>query len=121
MRAVNIIALLLAGVFLSVPHAAMAQGRDEAGALNQQIIQLYNQGRYSDAIPLARRLLAINEKSLGSNHPAVASCLNILAELYHARGRYGDAERLYKRSLAIAEKALGSRPSYGRKIAEQSG
>ena len=80
--ATNIIAALLIGLFLVVPHAASAQGLDEATALNQQVIQLYNQGRYSEAIPLAQRTLAIVEKALGPNHPDVALALNNLANLY---------------------------------------
>jgi hypothetical protein len=62
MKTVKIIATLLIGFFLSVPHAALAQV-DEAAALNQQVLQLYSQGRYSEAIPLAQRTLAIVEKA----------------------------------------------------------
>ena len=105
MRKVKIIAVVLVGFFfLSVPPAALAQGLDEATALNQQAIQLYIQGRYSEAIPLAQRTLAIVEKALGPDNPDVATALDSLAQLYSARGRYADAEPLYKRSLAIKEK-----------------
>jgi CHAT domain-containing protein/Flp pilus assembly protein TadD len=106
-RTVKIIAVFLVGFFLSVPRAALAQGLDEATALNQQVIQLYNQGRYSEAISLAQRTLTIVEKALGPDNPDVATALNNLADLYRAQGRYPDAETLYKRSLAIREKALG--------------
>ena len=123
-RTVKIIAVFLVGLFLSVPRAALAQGLDEAATLNQQVLQLYSQGRYSEAIPLAQRALAIREKALGSDHPEVAQSLNNpaelyrvqvevvislnnLAELYRIQGRYADAEPLFKRSLAINEKALG--------------
>jgi tetratricopeptide (TPR) repeat protein len=98
-RTVAIIAALLICFFLSVPHAALAQGLDEATALNQQVTQLYNQGRYSEAIPLAQRVLTICEKALGPDHPDVATSLNNLAELYRVQGRYADAERLYERSF----------------------
>jgi tetratricopeptide (TPR) repeat protein len=59
---------------------------------------------YADAEPLFRRLLAIREKSLGPDHPDVATTLNDLAELYRNAGRYADAEPLCKRALAIREK-----------------
>jgi tetratricopeptide (TPR) repeat protein len=65
------------------------------------------QGRYADAEPLYKRALAIGEKALGPDHPAVAIRLNNLALLYRVQGRYADAEPLYKRALAIDEKALG--------------
>jgi tetratricopeptide (TPR) repeat protein len=79
----------------------------DAASLNQQVLQLYNQGRYSEAIPLAQRALTIREKALSSDHPDVAQALNNLAELYRAQGHYADAEPLYKRALATWEKALG--------------
>jgi CHAT domain-containing protein/tetratricopeptide (TPR) repeat protein len=69
--------------------------------------ELYQAGKYSEAIPLAQRALAIREKSLGRDHPDVAYSLNYLAVLYGNQGRYADAEPLYKRSLAIWEKSLG--------------
>jgi uncharacterized membrane protein YccF (DUF307 family) len=73
-RTLNIIAVLLVGFWLAVPHVALGQSSSvgdtvDADALNQQIIQLYNQGRYSEAIPLAQRALAIREKALRPDHP----------------------------------------------------
>jgi tetratricopeptide (TPR) repeat protein len=105
-RTLNIIAVLLVGL-LTVTHAAFAQVRDESAALTQQVIQLYAQGRYSEAMPLAQRALAIREKALGPNDPDVGVLLENLAMLYRAQGRYADAEPMFKRSLAILEKALG--------------
>ena len=40
-------------------------------------------------------------------HPAVATNLNNLAELYREQGKYAKAEPLNQRALAIREKALG--------------
>jgi hypothetical protein len=62
-KIVAIIAALLIGLLLSVPHAALAQSLFEANDLNQQVIQLYKQGRYSEAIPLAQRTLTILEST----------------------------------------------------------
>ena len=60
-----------------------------------------------EAETLYRRALAIQEKQLGPNHPAVAATLNNLAVLLAGRGRYQDAEPMHQRALAIAEKSLG--------------
>jgi tetratricopeptide (TPR) repeat protein len=65
------------------------------------------QGRYADAEPLFKRSLAIQEKSLGPDHPFVATSLKNLAFLYQNQGRYSDAEPLCLRSLAIREKSFG--------------
>ncbi len=79
----------------------------EAEKLNQRAWELFQQGKYTEAIPLAEKALAIREKVLGLEHLDVATSLNNLAELYPVQGDYSKAEPLYVRSLAIREKALG--------------
>jgi tetratricopeptide (TPR) repeat protein len=64
-------------------------------------------GRFSEAEPLARRALAIDEASYGSDHPNVARDLNNLAELLRATNRLAEAELLYRRALAIDEASYG--------------
>ena len=80
---------------------------EEAKALNQQAVELYQAGRYQEALPLAQRALEINEKALGPEHPDTAASLNNLAGLYEAMGAYEKALPLYQRALKIREKALG--------------
>jgi len=75
--------------------------------LNFKIESLRQQGRYQEAIPIAKKVLAIREKDFVPNNPDTAQSLNYLALLYYAQGDYAKAEPLYKRSLAIWEKALG--------------
>jgi tetratricopeptide (TPR) repeat protein len=99
-----------------VPHARIIADhalRTDAGleeatsALNQSGIYLKARGAYAEAEPLYRRALAIGEKTLGSEHPDVATRLNNLAGLLRATGRSGEAELLFRRALAIGEKTLG--------------
>jgi len=99
-----------------VPHARIvadyALGTDAgleeaASALNQSGIYLEARGAYDEAEPLFRRALAIVEKTLGPEHPKVATGLNNLAEVLRATGRYDEAKPLYRRALAIGEKTLG--------------
>ncbi|TRV53305.1 MAG: tetratricopeptide repeat protein [Microcystis panniformis Mp_MB_F_20080800_S26D] len=79
----------------------------EAERLTQQVIQLYQQGKYNEAIPLAEQALAIIKQQLGDNHPLTAQSLNNLALLYDSQGRYSEAEPLYKEALAIWKQQLG--------------
>jgi CHAT domain-containing protein len=78
-----------------------------ATGLNNLASLYHNQGKYTEAVSLYKRSLAINEKALGPQHPSVALSLNNIASLYLSQGKYTDAEPLLKRSLAINEKALG--------------
>ncbi|GBE92964.1 kinesin [Nostoc cycadae WK-1] len=79
----------------------------EALKLDEQALKLYQEGKYSTGIPLAKRALAIYEMVLGKENLDVATSLNNLAALYRAQGNYQQAEPLYLRSLAILEKVLG--------------
>jgi len=75
--------------------------------LNAQVRQLYQQGKYAEAVPLAQESLPLAEATFGPEHPNVATSLNNLAVLYKQQDRYADAEPLYKRAVAILQKALG--------------
>jgi tetratricopeptide (TPR) repeat protein len=70
-------------------------------------LSLAHSGEYARAEPLYRRALAIDEKTLGPDHPTVATVLSNLAALLQDRGDYAGAEPLLRRALAIYEKALG--------------
>ncbi|MCC5899056.1 MAG: tetratricopeptide repeat protein, partial [Phormidium sp. BM_Day4_Bin.17] len=80
---------------------------EEANRLNQQVIRLYREDNYQEAIPLAQQALEIRETALGESHPDVATSLHDLAQLYYFQGNYNAAEPLYRRSLEIREVALG--------------
>ena len=101
--------LCLAVILSCVTHGSdMAYGQSPAllEAYNRYNT-LYQQGRYSDALPYATEALRLGEEELGPDHPTTATLLNNLALLYKTQGKYAEAEPLYRRSLAIREKALG--------------
>ena len=80
---------------------------EQAHRLNQQVLQLLDESRYQEAMPLARQALAIRETTLGESHFYVATSLNNLASLYHNQGNYSAAEPLYRRALEIRKNLLG--------------
>lgn len=80
---------------------ALAMLLDEVGSA------FYYQARFPTAEPFFRRSLAIDEQSLGPDHPNVARDLNNLARLLQATNRVEEAELLNRRALAILEKAPG--------------
>ena len=75
--------------------------------LNNLAQLLQDTNRLSDAEPLMRRALAIDEASFGPDHPNVARDLNNLAQLLQATNRLSDAEPLMRRALAIDEASFG--------------
>ncbi|NET59404.1 MAG: tetratricopeptide repeat protein, partial [Symploca sp. SIO2E6] len=84
----------------------------EAEKLNQKAFQLYQEGKYSEAILLAEKALAIRQRILGQEHPDVATSLNNLAFLYYSQGRYEKAESLYQQALEILKRILGPEHPY---------
>src|ERR1700730_17511119 len=94
------------GGALSAPAVPASKPLAEAERLTKQAGSLYQQGQYAQAEPLIRQALAIREKALVPDHPAVAESLNNLALLSKQLGRYGEAEALFRRSVAIRENAL---------------
>jgi CHAT domain-containing protein/Tfp pilus assembly protein PilF len=93
---------LIASVCLTAPSSA--QGVAARGA---HIEELSRAGRYSEAIPLARQLLADMEKAHGPVDRDVAGALNNLALLYSDVGNDAEAEPMNKRAIAIIEKVFG--------------
>jgi tetratricopeptide (TPR) repeat protein len=65
-------------------------------------------GQYVEAESLLRGALAIDEKTLGSDHPDLAFALNNLAFFYmQVQHNYVKAEPLIQHALAISERTLG--------------
>ena len=62
-------------------------------------------GEYSTAESLFQRALAIREKTLGREHPTVASILSSLGMLDYLRHNNSNAESLYKRAISAWDKA----------------
>ncbi len=91
---------------LVVASAVLAQ-QEKWNELNQQVVKLYQDGKYTEATVIAEKSLEVAENAFGPDNASVATSLNNLADLYRWQGKYSEAEALYKRSLTIREKALG--------------
>ena len=103
-------------------RASQAQGANERDALNKQVVQLYQAGKYAEATEVAKRALALAERQFGPEHLDIGTPLNNLGALYWAQGRYAEVEPLYKRSLAIREAALGAdHPDVGQSLNNLAG
>jgi tetratricopeptide (TPR) repeat protein len=108
MRSVWLFLVVLGlGVLSAGAAAADEPSLEEAHRLGQQALELYQAGRYQEALPLQQRALELNEKILGPEHPETVTGLNNLAGIYEALGAFAKALALHQRALAIREKALG--------------
>jgi len=89
------------------PPTADERTLEEARRLFDESLSLRQKGKYNEALPPAERALAIRERVLGAEHPAVADSLNQVATLLDDKQDYAKAEAPNLRALAIREKALG--------------
>ena len=95
--------LILGAVFFAL-SVATAQSENYSTVLSR-LKELKNQGRYAEAIPVAKDFLELSKKEYGPIGEAAG--LSSLGMLYEKQGRYGEAEPILERALAIREKALG--------------
>lgn len=117
-----VLMLLCASAGAARGQAAGADGQAEAARLNAEVLRLYRERKYDEALPLARRVLEIRERAAaGGEDMAVASALNNLAAIHARKGKNDEAERLLRRSLAIAEKRVGADTDFAADVASQLG
>lgn len=93
----------------SLPTIAPSAPLEEANQLDQQVQKLKKQGKYEEAIPLARKALHLREKVLGlkyRDNRNVAVSLNTLGELLWRQGEYQEAEQLHKRAELISKEPV---------------
>ena len=102
-------AALIAAATLLFSSPALAASKSFEDAL-QSSSELYEQGRFQEVIPLAKKALAIAERQIGTDDAAFASLLENLATVYEAELQYDKAHPLYQRALDIRVKVYGSNP-----------
>jgi tetratricopeptide (TPR) repeat protein len=98
--------LLALGLWIFACSASSAED-DDPNALNQQVKQLIEEGKYPEAVPLAEKAVELAKRVYGPEHPYTATSLNNLGELRQAMGEYPKAEPLLQEALRIRQKVLG--------------
>ncbi|HZS05149.1 MAG TPA: TonB family protein [Blastocatellia bacterium] len=86
-------------------HQSPQQG--EAARLHATVVKLYNEKKYDEALPLARRVVELRETELGKEHELLVASLVNLAMIYKARQDYFNAESAFRRAIKIREKISG--------------
>ena len=78
--------------------------KEKLKRLDSQLEELYSQGQYAEAIPIAEEILSISISILGKDHPDIVA---FLAILHQEQGNYDEALSLHKRALAARISVLG--------------
>ena len=85
-------------------HLSTQQNSD----INYRGWLLREQGRYVDALEYHQKALTNHERSLGPEHPLVATSLYDIGVCYSYLSDYERAENYFLESLKIREKVLGA-------------
>ena len=92
----------------NLANVLQQQGKDDLLSPSEARAQTrFNLQAYTETENLFRKALAIQERTLGPDHPATANTLNNLSTYLDRRGRPEEAEPLQRRALDILEKRLG--------------
>jgi CHAT domain-containing protein/tetratricopeptide (TPR) repeat protein len=76
---------------------------NDKNQFNPVVQELYEAGKYAEALPLAQRYAEEMQSGHGATAVQYADALTSLGDVYRALGRAAEAESFYKRALAINE------------------
>jgi len=102
-----ILLLSTASLFLSTTLFQESSELKEATELTDSVVKLFNQQKFDEALPLAKRALQIREKLLPATDPLVVTSLTYLGDVYVAKGDYYAAKKIFERLLPIVEERSG--------------
>ena len=102
----SLFVLLALGLWILAGPALLAKG-DDPDALNKQVTQLIEQGKYQEAIPIAERAVEVAKRSSGPEHPETGAALDNFGLLFTKIADYGKAEPPLQEALQIRQKVLG--------------
>ena len=115
------ILLALAALGASAEQGSAQKEAAEAERLNAEVLKLYREGKYDEALPVAERVLELREKAFGGEDLKVAYALVNLANVRERRGEYKEAEPLFTRALAVAEKRGAAETDFAADVHTQLG
>jgi tetratricopeptide (TPR) repeat protein len=103
--------ILVAGLTVVLPEmlAAQAQTKSPIGEASNRATELFNAGKYGEAVPLALRALTLTKAKYPPGHAEVIQATHNLAMIYRFNDQSAEAEKLFRENLAINEKKNGPR------------
>ena len=122
----SVLALIILALVTLNTSAAQGGGKAqgeaaEADRLNAEVVKLYREGKYDEALPVAKRVLELREQTLGGEDLKVAYALTNLGNVYTRKGDYKEAEPLFTRALEVAEKRGAAETDFAADLQTQLG
>lgn len=104
------------GVFAqtSPPSPAL----QEVQKISAEVVKLFQQKKYDEALPLAQKAISMRENELGANHITVAQAWRNLAYIQLQLEKRKEAEKAFKTAFSIYEKNQPLAPADEKLFAE---
>lgn len=110
-------ALIVGFIFAFLYFIYLVSPQSAGQRIGEKALRLLEKGKFSEALPLHEKALAIIKKTRGERHRDYAVALNNLGILYWDMGDYEKAEALLQQAVEIRKKVLGERhPEYARSL-----
>mgnify|MGYP003288781362 CR=1 FL=1 len=98
---------LLFGNLFIPQYSQQSPELKESGDLSVSVVKLFKEGKFDEAIPLAKRALEIRQRLLPPADPMVLTALGNLGDLYNAKQDYSAAKKIFERLLPLQEQQFG--------------
>ncbi len=102
-------ALVIGLITLVAQAAAFDSQLELATTYDNQVIQYYQQGRFQQALPLAKKALRLRTEKQGEKHLETLTSLNNLAIIYKDLYRFSEALPLYEKGYRLSQEVLGEK------------
>ena len=76
----------------------------EAKNLNVEVVKLFQQGKFEEALPIAQKVVQIREKELGKDHIETAQAMTNAGFVYYFLKNGKEAEKNFEGALAVFDK-----------------
>ena len=107
----TLLCLLLTGLLTSSITVSQSSQESpelaEATELTKSVVKLFKEGKFDEALPLAKRALEIRERLLPPNDQRVSLSLGYLGDVYMAKRDFNNARKAFERLLPLQEERLG--------------
>jgi len=91
-------------VCVSAQTPPLSPALQEAQKISAEVVKLFQQKKYDEALPLAQKAISIREKELGKSHISVAQAWRNLAYIQFQREKRNEAENAFEKAFEIYEK-----------------
>lgn len=98
MKKLKIILLLIFAIYSA---NAQTSQNDEAARLSLEVVKLFNEGKYKEALPIAEKVVKLREQEFGSKNLKTGEALRNLGLIQQANGDKKEAEKTLEKAIEI--------------------